>query len=282
MESSRRETATIERGVNADAVSERPAGLLARLRSTRDVLVSLTESDLRSRYGRGPFLVVRWLAEPFALVGVYLVLTAAVLDRSGQATGLSLACAIVPFQLIILSVSNAMIAVPVRKPIIENMAFRRSLIPLSSVFTESAVFIASFGVIATMMAVYGVAPQPALLWLPVVSAITMTLAAGFAYPASLFGLWFWEARPFGVSLVRILFFIGPGLVPLSQTGAQTSDWLRLNPLTGLFESFRDMFLYGRSPSAENLLYPLAWGLVLLALFVPLYRRDQREFAKVAE
>ena len=96
----------------------------------------------------------------------------------------------------------------------------------------------------------------------------MTLAAGFAYPASLFGLWFWEARPFGVSLVRILFFIGPGLVPLSQTSAQTSDWLRLNPLTGLFESFRDMFLYGRSPDAENLLYPLAWGLVLLAFSCP--------------
>ena len=38
----------------------------------------------------------------------------------------------------------------------------------------------------------------------------MTLAAGFAYPASLFGLWFWEIRPFGISLVRVLFFIGPG------------------------------------------------------------------------
>jgi ABC-type polysaccharide/polyol phosphate export permease len=275
------DTATVERG-GREHGSTLTRRLLASLRSTLDLLISLTASDLRSRYGRGPLLVVRWLAEPFALVGVYLILTAVVLDRSEQATGLSLACAIVPFQLVILSVSNAMSAVPIRKPIITNMSFRRTLIPVSSVLTESASFVASFGVIAAMMVIYAIAPNPAILWLPVVSAVTMTLAAGLAYPASLFGLWFWELRPVGVSLVRILFFIGPGLVPLSQTSARTSDYLRLNPLTGLFESFRDMFLYGRSPGAWNLLYPLAWGLLLLALFLPIYRRDQREFAKVVE
>jgi ABC-type polysaccharide/polyol phosphate export permease len=260
----------------------RVTGLRSRLRSTLDLLISLSASDLRSRYGRGPFLIVRWLAEPFALVGVYLVLTAVVLDRPGHAPGLSLACAIIPFQLVILAVTNAMTAVPLRKPIILNMSFRRGLIPLSSVLTETACYVASLGVIVTMMVIYRVAPTPAILWLPVVTAITMTLAAGFAYPASLFGLWFWELRPVGVSFVRVLFFIGPGLVPLSQTGQQTSDYLRFNPLTGLFESFRDMFLYGRSPGVWDLLYPLGVGLALLAVFAPLYRRDQREFAKVVE
>jgi ABC-type polysaccharide/polyol phosphate export permease len=255
---------------------------LARLRSTFDLLVSLTASDLRSRYGRGPWLIVRWLSEPFALVGVYLVLTAVVLNRPGHAVGLSIACAIVPFQLIMLAVTNAMTAVNLRRPIITNMAFRRTLIPLSSVLTESTSFIASFGILATMMAVYGVAPTPALLWLPVVAAAPVALAVGFAYPASLFGLWFWELRPFGVSVVRILFFIGPGLVPLSQTSERTRAFLRLNPLTGLFESFRAVFLYGHRPAAWQVLYPVGFALLLLATFVPLYRRDQREFAKVVQ
>ena len=144
------------------------------------------------------------------------------------------------------------------------MASRRSLIPLSSVFTESAVFIASFGVIATMMAVYGVAPHPAVLWLPVVSA-DHDLGGRVCLPGIALRPGSGRPVPSGSAWCAILFFIGPGLVPLSQTSAQTSDWLRLNPLTGLFESFRDMFLYGRSPSAENLLYPLAWGLILLCV-----------------
>jgi lipopolysaccharide transport system permease protein len=272
-----------------DTALERVDGLPGRLDAAAahiaraiDLLVSLSASDLRSRYGRGPFLVVRWLFEPFALVGVYLVLVAVVLDRGGKAPGLSLACAIVPFQLVMLAVTNAMTAVSLRRPVITNMAFRRTLIPMSSVLTESAVFVASFGIIVLMMAVYTVPPTFALFWLPLVVAVTAALAAAFAYPASLFGLWFWELRPFGAGVVRVLFFIGPGLVPLSATSTRTSDLLRLNPLTGVFESFRDIFLYGRNPAAWQLLYPLAFALLLLILVVPLYRREQREFAKVAQ
>ena len=279
---SRSEPATAERERDPPRADtrRREAGLWAELASTRDLLVSLTASDLLSRYGRGRFLIVRWLFEPFAVLGVYLLLIAVVLDRSGEATGLSLACAIVPFQLVMLSVTNAMTAVSMRRPIIQNMAFRRSLIPISSVLTESTSFFASFLLIAVMMAIYGVAPTPAMLWLPVVVAVTGALSAAFAYPASLFGLWFWELRPFGVSLVRVLFFVGPGLVPLSQTSRGAEPYLQFNPLTGIFESFRDVFLYGRSPQAWELLYPLGVAVVLLAIFVPLYRRDQREFAKV--
>jgi lipopolysaccharide transport system permease protein len=263
-------------------LDRRPVSVRRRFRDTVDLLISLTASDLRSRYGRGPFVVVRWIVEPFALVGVYLVLLAVVLKKPGHAPGLSLACAIVPFQLIMLAVTNAMTAVNIRRPIITNMRFRRTLIPVSSVLTESSAFAASFGVIILMMAVYAVPPTAALLWLPIVIATTLIFATSFAYPASLFGLWFWELRPFLVSIVRIMFFIGPGLVPLSQASERTREYLRLNPLTGLFESFRDVFFYGRSPAAWQLLYPLAFALFLLAVFVPLYRRDQREFAKVVQ
>ncbi len=241
---------------------------------------TLTESDLRVRYGRGPWLVLRWLFDPFALVGVYLLLITVVLDRPGQAPGLSLACAVVPFQLVMLSVTNAMGAVTLRRPILTNMAFQRTLIPVSSVLTESAAFASSFSLIALMMAVYGIAPTAALLWLPAVVVSCLVLATALAYPASLFGLWYRELKSFGLSFVRVLFFIGPGLVPLSQTSPEAAAYLRLNPLTGLFEAFRDIFLYGESPAAWEILYPLGCAALLLAVFVPVYRREQREFAKV--
>lgn len=256
------------------------AAHVASLRRTMDLLSVLTAADLKFRYGRGPFQVVRWLFDPFALVGVYLVLITVVLDRPGTAPGLSIACAIVPFQLVMLGVGNAMGALTLRAPIITNMAFRRTLLPLSSVLTEALAFGASLLLIALMMGIYDVAPTAAIAWLPVVLAVNLILATGFAYPASLFALWFRELKPFALSFVRILFFLGPGLVPLSETSAGARPLLELNPLTGLFESYRDLFLYGRSPSAGQLVYPLAFGVVLLAIALPVYRREQREFAKV--
>ena len=245
-----------------------------------EVLRGLTEADLRFRYGRGPGRFARWLLEPFALVGVYLVLVTLVLDRPGTAPGLSLAAAIVPFQVVILTVANAMEAVEVRRPIILNMVFERKLIPISSALTESASFSASFLLVIVMMALYGIVPTTALVWLPIVVLVTLYVAIAAAYAASLLGLWLREFKPFLLSFVRMLFFLAPGLVPLSETRSDIRALLRLNPMTGLFESYRDVFLYGRTPAAWHLLYPFAIASLILLVSVSLYSSEQRHFAKV--
>lgn len=245
-----------------------------------ELLRTLTESDLRFRYGRGPWRFIRWLLEPVAVVGVYLILVTFVLNKSGSAPGLSLTCAVVPFQLVILTIGNAMGALELRKPILLNMSFERMLIPPSSALSESVGFGSSLLLIFTMMAIYEVQPTWNILWFPLVFLVNLLLAAAAAYPAVLFSIWLRELRAFVLSFVRILFFLGPGLVPLSETSTGIRSLLRLNPLTGLFEAYRDVFLYGRSPAPWELLFPLAAAVALLVVFLPIYRTEQRQFAKV--
>jgi ABC-type polysaccharide/polyol phosphate export permease len=245
-----------------------------------DVLVSLTRTDLAVRYGRGPLRLVKWLLDPFALVGVYLLLVTFVLDRTGPAPGLSLACAVVPFQLVIGVVVNALGSVSERRSIILNLGFNRVLIPISSVMTETIAFAASLLLLVLMMAAYGVAPTVHTLWLPLVLLVTIAFGVAVAYPASLIGLWFPDLRLFVISFVRTLFFVAPGLVALAEIPGIANDLVRINPLTGLFEAFRHALLYGTAPAAWELLVPLGYTAALLALFVPVYRREQRHFAKV--
>ena len=82
--------------------------------------------------------------------------------------------------------------------------------------------------------------------------------------------------------MRTLFFVAPGLVALDQVPEGAQTWLKLNPLTGIFESYRSVLLYGQSPAPWELLYPALFAAVLLALVMPLYRREQRQFAKLVE
>ncbi len=254
----------------------------SRRAEMKDVLIALTLSDLRARYGRGPWRLGKWLLDPFAVVGVYLLLVTFVLNRSGSAPGLSLACAVVPFQLIMSTVINAMGAVESRRAIILNMGFRRSLIPVSAVMTESVAFAGSLVLLPLMMAAYQLGPATSLVWLPLVLASNLAFAFGLAYPASLFGLAFRDLRIIAVSLVRTAFFLAAGLVALSEIPGRTGELVRLNPLTAIFESYRDVFLFQQRPAAWELLYPVVTGLVLLVVFVPVYRREQQHFAKVLE
>ena len=83
-----------------------------------------------------------------------------------------------------------------------------------------------------------------------------------------------------VSLVRTLFFLAPGLIALDQITGTARDLLPFNPLTGIFESYRDALLYGESPAAWELLVPLAAAGLLLAIALPVYRREQGHLAKL--
>jgi lipopolysaccharide transport system permease protein len=250
------------------------------LRRSLELLRVLTESDLRFRYGRGPWRFLRWLLEPVALVGVYLILVTFVLDRPGTAVGLSLTCAVIAFQLIMLTVGNAMTALDARRPILLNMSFKRMLLPISSALSEGAAFGASLLLVVFMMIVYRVAPTWNVAWLPLVVSVNLVLAVAAAYPAILLGIWLRELKPFVLSFVRVLFFLSPSLVPLAEARQDTQHLLRLNPLTGLFEAYRAIFFYGRPIEAWQLLYPLAAAAILLVAFVPIYRSEQRHFAKV--
>lgn len=242
------------------------------------ILVALARSDLRIRYGRGGWQIVNWLVTPFALVGIYVLLRV-ILGRAGNDAALSIACAVVPFQIVLLAFESSMGAVALREPILLNRRFDRMLIPPAAVMTESLAFAASFLMFPIGMIYYGVEPTFALLWLPLVVAVTLVLAIGVAWPAALLGLWLPTSKIFASQGLRVLFFAAPGIVALAEVPENVRDWVVFNPLTGLFESFRHVFLYGDSPEFWQLAYPTVLGVVLMLAFVPLYRREQRHFAK---
>jgi lipopolysaccharide transport system permease protein len=141
-------------------------------------------------------------------------------------------------------------------------------------------FATSFVLFPLMMLIYGVGPTSALLWLPVIVAVTIVLSIGAAWPFALLGVWVPKLGLFAGQALRILFFASAGLVALSEVSDDVHDWLVLNPLTGLFESFRHVFLYGDAPPFWQLAYPTGFGLLLMIAFVPLYRREKRNFAKL--
>jgi ABC-type polysaccharide/polyol phosphate export permease len=256
------------------------AALRRRLAAQVQLLIALSEADMRVRYGRGPWKLVKWLADPFALLGIYFILVLFVLDRRGVAPALTLACAVIPFQLVMAAIVNAMDSATTRASIITNMAFPRMLLPASAAVTESVPFLASLPLLAALMAIYDITPTWATLWVPILVGVTLALAAALSYPAALVTLWVRDMRPLLISLVRASFFASAGLVPLSEITGRAHDLLKLNPLTGLFEAYRSVLVEGQSPALWELGVPLLMAVLVAAVFVPVYRREEPHLAKV--
>jgi len=254
----------------------------ARIRQARALVAALAIADLRLRYGRGSWRLAWWLLDPVAALGVYLVLVRYVLHLPGRAPGLSVACALVPFQLLIMSVVSALGVISMRAGLLANLAFPPVALPASIVLAESVAASAALSLIVVMMAVYGVAPTTMLVWTPLVIVVTQLMALAFAYPAALTGLWFPHLRRIVVNTLRAFFFLAAGIVALAQVHGTAKELLRLNPMTGLFEAYRAIFLYGHPPAVWELAYPSAFAALALLLFVPLYQRERWQFVKLAE
>jgi len=153
------------------------------------------------------------------------------------------------------------------------------LLPAAVTFTETMGFAASLTLIPLMMVIYSVGPSWSLLWLPLAMAVNLVLALSVSYPSVLFGTWYRELVPFVLSAVRILLFLAPGLVALSEITGRAQNLVKINPLTGVFEAYRSAILYGKAPSLWMILVPLAWAAVTMAIFIPIMRREQAHFAK---
>jgi lipopolysaccharide transport system permease protein len=223
---------------------------------------------------------LKWLIDPLAALGVYLVLVAFIFNQGEDAIGLSLVCAIVPFQFVVTISLGALTSITGRGSIILNMSFPRWLLPLSAAITESAASAASLIMVPLMLVAYGIGLTAATLWLPVALLLTVVFAASLAYPFSLIGIWWPEYHGLVISLVRTMFFLAPGLIALDLVTGTTRDLLPLNPLTGIFETFRDALLYGQSPAAWQILVPLGAAALLFAIFLPIYRHEEAQLAKL--
>ena len=181
----------------------------------------------------------------------------------------------------LLSCVSALSSVGVREPIVLNMRFDRMLIPLAAVMTEALAFAASLLMFPLMMLVYGVGPTAALLWLPFVVAVTLTLAAGGGVPRradrTLVPQLQDLRRP--VAADRVLRVAGDrgALRDVRRACAGGSISTRSR---GSSRRSGTCSCTGRAPEAWQLVYPAFVGLVLAAIFVPLYRHEQRHFAKL--
>ena len=82
--------------------------------------------------------------------------------------------------------------------------------------------------------------------------------------------------------MRTLFFLAPSLVALDTISGTANQLLKLNPLSGIFEGYRDALVYGQAPALWEVVVPLGYAALSLAIFVPLYRAEQTQFAKVIQ
>lgn len=188
--------------------------------------------------------------------------------------------ALAPWTFFANAISNSAPSVITNANIVKKVAIPREIFPLSAVMTALFDFCMAALVLAGLMVYYQVAVGWALLWLPVLLAITIMLALSVGMLLSSFGTFKRDlvlAAPF---LTQFWLFASPVIYPLSEVPPEWKTLYMLNPTVGLIEGYRNVLLRAEAPPLDL----LGWScLVTFGLFIvvwPLFRWISQYFADV--
>lgn len=160
--------------------------------------------------------------------------------------------------------------------------FPRLVLPLSKLFSGIIKFFIQFGLFLVVW-VYNVYtgevhPNSYMLFAPLVLIVLATMSLGFGILITSLTTKYRDLTFLIGFGVQLLMYATPVILPLSIIKSPTKlFWMRLNPLTSLFELFKHGFLGKGEVSWMWLLYSVTFSLVVLIAGVVVFNRVEKKF-----
>ena len=223
----------------------------------RFILANLVGKELKALY-RNQSLGFLWtLLNPLVMVTVLSFVWVVFFERPTHFPSL-VVTALVPYNFFSYCLSGCSHAVVTNANLVKKVYFPRQILPFSVVATHSIHFAVQCTLVAAILLLF---PGPGtsfglhLLWLPLIVLVNIGLCMGAGLLVSGLNVLYRDVQYLVDSLMTVLFWFSPIVYETSRL-ADTDPWLRvayyLNPLAGLFDAYRDVLYFGRSP--DCLLY----------------------------
>jgi ABC-type polysaccharide/polyol phosphate export permease len=267
---------------------------ISDIRSRRRLVRYLVQADVRKRGADTLLGNVWWVLDPLLQMAVYVVFVTIIVPRTQPDYPLFIFAAILPWKWFSASITDATSSIVQQDQLIKQIQFPKLVLPVAA--TTAGIVSFAFGTIALGMLMVFFADRitPWLLFIPVIAAVqfVFTLACSFLVAAG--NVFFRDLRNVVGHVLRLWWFLSPGLYSLSNldniTIFKTHSWLatlaNANPFAILFEAYRTV-IYGTpetGPSGPPNLVSLAVLLVastlLLVLTTIVFKRLEPNFAKV--
>lgn len=238
---------------------------VASVIASRELLWSLTQRELRTKYRRS-FLGWAWsMLNPLANVAIYGFVFGVLFGISappGENSGVSsfalfLLCALLPWNFFAQTIGLGMPSIANNSGLVRRVAFPREVLVFSNVAHALVQFSIELLLLVVIMLIAG---SPLLPCLPVVVLLTALLAvfgAGYALALSTLSVYFRDLNYLWAIVMQVWFFLTPVVYGPEVIQNSVPEWgqqlMKLNPMVHFVAAFRDTLYHAQFPSVAKLL-----------------------------
>jgi ABC-type polysaccharide/polyol phosphate export permease len=221
---------------------------LKELWKRNELIKYLVVSNLKTTHKGTVLGYFWWLLEPLLLMGVYFLLVSVIFKRGGQNYPIFLFCALLPWQFFTKSISQSVDSIASKAQLMKQIAFPKGVLPLSAVLSNFVNFLFGAVILFIMLLLYKIKiTWWALLFFPLI-LLQLMFTIGFAFFLSCFSIYFRDIKFAMRFVLRIWFYLSPGLYPLSLVPEKYYSLYLINPFAVFFNSYREVLMNGTSPN----------------------------------
>jgi lipopolysaccharide transport system permease protein len=203
------------------------------------------------------------------------------MKSSGTPDTIIVLAAVLPWQFFSSAMTEASMSLLGNSNLISKVYFPRLIVPFAAVVTAFADFLITLGMLAVLMAWYGVAPSPLIVTLPLFALLVLGLSLGLGLFLSALNVEYRDFRYVVPFIVQVGLFVSPIAFTSASVPARWRTLYLMNPLVGIVDGFRWAVLGDRSPILVGAVsVSIAVTVVTMATGLWYFRRMERRFADV--
>jgi lipopolysaccharide transport system permease protein len=189
-------------------------------------------------------------------------------------------CALLPWQLFAFALTHGSNSVVTNRGLITKVYFPRLLVPVTPLLCGLVDFTISFGLLALLMAWYGIVPGWQIVTLPLFVLLAVTTSLSVSLWLSALNALYRDVQHTLTFLVQLWLFATPVAYPLSIVPQKWRWLIGLNPMAGVVEGFRWSLLGRAEPPGPMLGISILSVAALLVTGLFVFRRMEKTFADV--
>ena len=245
-----------------------------------DLVVVLTQKELKVRYKSSLFGYLWSVAHPLAFAFVFFIAFKVVMKIQMEDYALFLIAGLFPWQWFANSLNGAPGIFLSNAPIIKKVNFPRNIIPFTAVLQDMIHFILSIPVIIVFMFIYHIPLSFSWLYgIPLLLIIQFFLTYGISLVVSSINLFFRDLERLISIATTLLFYLTPIIYPETMVPDKYKMILKLNPLSPLMTSWRNLFMNG-TLDISSLAISALYSCVALVIGHAVYKKLSWKFAEI--
>lgn len=217
-----------------------------RHRTLAEILVG---RELKARY-RGTVLGFFWsFANPLLMMSIYVLVFSVYMRIDVPNYPAFMMSGLLPWTCFAAGILEGMNSIIGNGGIIKKVHLPTEVFPFVSVTSNLVHFVLSLPVLFLIMLASGMTLSWALLFLPLLVALQFFMTYALALILASLAVQFRDLVHIVPNLMLVWFYLTPIFYSTDMVPLRYRNLVYLNPMSWLIDAYRDVFFYGRAPSA---------------------------------